>query len=202
MIASRGAATAGRGVSRSTRNGANATCTPETRRSLRDLPEPVLMTNTARQQTRTRRRAQRHRMPLRIRQPAIRQTLHRRHLHPPAVRPPRRHPRVVVQHHQHVRRPLRRLIRQEPSPTQSILPRDPKKRPARAHGARKPGATNAAGVHLVGQRQSCRLDLASVAWTQLAPVCTGRVRRLCLRLRRRRSARAVGRSAALARSVQ
>ena len=75
----------------------------EAGRGLRDRREPVQVVVAPGQQRRARRRAQRRRVPLRVRQTAGRQAVHRRHLDPPAVRRPRRLARVVVQHHQHVR---------------------------------------------------------------------------------------------------
>ena len=77
-------------------------------RTLGDAGHPVLMVVTPCQKARAGRGAQRGRVPLRVRDAVVGEPLQRRHLDPAAERLPGGEPRVVVQHDQHVGRPLRR----------------------------------------------------------------------------------------------
>ena len=68
------------------------------------------MVVATRQQARPGRRAQRRRVPLAVGEAVGGQPVQGRHVDPAAVGRPGRQPGVVVEHHQHVRRALRRAV--------------------------------------------------------------------------------------------
>ena len=90
--------------------------------TLRDRREPVHMMVAAGQETGPGRRAQRGGVPLGVHHPVVGQLLHDRHLDPPAVGRPRRHPGVVIEHHQDVRRAVGCLLQLERLPVRSGIP--------------------------------------------------------------------------------
>jgi hypothetical protein len=91
-------------------------------RGLGDRGEPVLMVVAPGQEHRTRRRAQRGRVPLRVGEPVVGQSLQCRHLDASTERRPRGESRVVEQDDEHVRRTLGRPVGQERRPVGCGVP--------------------------------------------------------------------------------
>ena len=91
-------------------------------RALHDDPDAVGVVVPPGQERRARRRADRRRVPLRVGQPVLRQPVHRGHVDPAPVRRPRRHPGVVVEDDEDVRRTLGRSLQLIRCPVRRRVP--------------------------------------------------------------------------------